>query len=440
VAQASSAGAQQPQQPTPDHDHQQHGTEPGGEQAGDREAMPLGLPMGREGSGTAWQPDATPMYAVHTTRGTWQLMLHANVFAQYLADRTPRGRDQVGSINWLMAMVRRPVAGGRFGFNTMLSLEPLTIGGCGYPDLLATGEICDDHPIVDQQHPHDLFMEISASYERQIADGVAVQVYGGPAGEPALGPVGYPHRVSAMPNPLAPISHHWMDATHITFGVLTAGIYGRRWKAEASVFNGWEPDEDRLGFDLEPLDSLSGRVWFLPNERLALQFSAGHLEEAESGHEAGGRVDVDRITASATYHRPFAASSVWASTLVWGRNTEAGEASSFVLAETNVTLNDRDAWFGRLDAGRKAADDLDVHGSDDLFTVVKVQGGFARYFNARSAWKVGVGASLSASFVPSGLQATYGDRVTPGVGVFVTLRPAPMNMVGADPHAGHQGF
>jgi hypothetical protein len=300
---ATSAGAQQPPTP-PAVDHSQH-QEPQVPSAGVASGIssPLGLPMAREGSGTAWLPDASPMYAVHRMQGRWELMLHGNGFIQYLNDQGPRGADQLGSINWLMAMARRPVGKGRLGVNAMVSIEPWTIRGCGYPDLLASGERCEDHAIVDQQHPHDLVMELAAYYERPINNQLAVQVYGGPSGEPALGPVAYPHRISAFPNPLAPISHHWLDATHITFAVVTASVYGRRWKAEGSMFNGREPDEDRLGVDLADLDSFSGRLSMLPSNGLALQVSAAHLREAEPGEGGGGRVDVDRLTASATYHR-----------------------------------------------------------------------------------------------------------------------------------------
>jgi hypothetical protein len=130
-------------------------------------------------------------------------------------------------------------------------------------------------------------MELAATYDRPLVRDIRLQLYGGPAGEPALGPTAFPHRISAMPSPLAPISHHWLDSTHITYGVVTGGVYGKRWKAETSVFNGREPDEDRTNFDFGALDSWSGRVWFLPTSRWALQVSAGHLTEAEAGHDGG---------------------------------------------------------------------------------------------------------------------------------------------------------
>ena len=378
----------------------------------------------REASGTAWLPDLMPMYGIHRQARGWELMAHGNAFAQFLYESGDRGSDQVGSIHWAMGMARRQVGAGRLGLRGMFSLEPWTIRGCGYPDLLASGEVCDSAGIHDRQHPHDLFMELVAEYDRPLTGSLRWHAYGGPAGEPALGPAAYPHRLSAMPNPLAPISHHWLDATHITFGVVTGGVYDQRWKAEASVFNGREPDDTRADFDFAALDSYSGRFWFMPTPTMALQLSAGHLSEAEAAHDAGPRVDVARVTASATYHRPMGAGSVWASTLAWGRNSEDGEATHAFLAETNVTLAERDAWFGRFELVGKSAHDLDIHGTDAIFTVAKLQAGYTRYMNTWRGFNPGFGGSLSAGIVPRALEASYGNRVNVGFGVFVTLRPA----------------
>ena len=158
----------------------------------------------RDASGTAWLPDASPMYGVSRQSHQWAVMLHGNSFVQYLQEFAPepRGAHQAGSINWFMVMARRSVGAGRIGVRTMFSLEPWTIPGCGYPDLLATGELCDGDDIHDRQHPHDLFMEAAVEYDRPVSSTVRWQIYGGPAGEPALGPAAFPHRLSAMPNPI----------------------------------------------------------------------------------------------------------------------------------------------------------------------------------------------------------------------------------------------
>jgi hypothetical protein len=377
----------------------------------------------REASGTSWLPDASPMYGIHQTAGSWQLMWHGNAFAQFLYESGDRGNEQAGSINWVMAMARRPLGGGRFGLRGMFSLEPLTIPGCGYPDLLATGEVCDSEAIHDRQHPHDLFMELAVEYDRPLSGSLRWQVYGGFAGEPALGPVAYPHRISAMPNPLAPISHHWLDATHITFGVLTAGVYNSRWKAEGSVFNGREPDEHRWDIDLAPLDSFAGRFWFAPSSALVLQVSAGHLSEAEPSHDGAGRLNVNRVTASATYHHQSRPGRLWASTIAWGLNSEDGEATNALLLESTLTLDERDTWFGRFEVAGKSAHDLDVHDSDEIFTVAKLQGGYVRYLKSWRGLNPGFGGGLSAGIVPSALEPVYGNRVNLGFAVFATVRP-----------------
>jgi YHS domain-containing protein len=389
----------------------------------------------RDGSGTSWLPDETPMYAIHGTKGPWTLMFHDNVFLQYLQESSDRAGDQFGSINWFMGMAQRNVGAGRVAFRGMFSAEPWTIRGCGYPDLLASGEQCEGEKIHDLQHPHDLMMELSASYDAPLKGPLRWQLYGGPVGEPAIGPVAYPHRVSAMPNPLAPIAHHWLDSTHITYGVLTGGVYAQRWKAEASVFNGREPDEARADFDFGALDSFSGRLWFLPTSKLALQVSAGKLTEAEAAEHEGPRVDVSRVSASATYHTGAVENRLWATTVAWGRNEESGHGSHAFLVETNLTWQDRDSVFGRFEAVGKTAHDLAVAESGEAFTVAKLQGGYSRYLPAWKGLKPGAGFSVSAGFVPEELKSAYGSRVNGGFGVFLTLRPAAMTM--REGHAGH---
>jgi hypothetical protein len=271
-------------------------------------------------------------------------------------------------------------------------------------------------------------MELAATYDRPLFRDVRLQVYGGPVGEPALGPTAFPHRLSAISSPLAPITHHWFDATHITFGVATAGVYGKRWKAEGSMFNGREPDENRTNFDFAATDSYSGRLWFLPAKRWALQVSAGHLREAEAGHDGGPRIDVDRVSATATYHHILRTGSIWASTVGWGRNREPGAAgTNAFLAEANLMLDERNTWFGRFELTGKSGHDLAIE-SDDRFTVAKLQSGYTRYLDAWHGLKPGVGAAISAGIAPASLKPFYGRRVNPGFGVFVTIRPGEPSM------------
>ena len=398
--------------------------------AGDHAAHEAGTAHGlfgtHEASGTSWVPDTTPMAGPHLTRGRWELMLHGTAFLQYLNESAPihRGAHQLGGINWFMAMARRPLAGGRAGVRTMLSLEPWTIAGCGYPDLLASGELCDGDGLHDRQHPHDLFMEVAAEFERPLARGLAWHVYGGPAGEPALGPPAFPHRRSAMPNPVAPIAHHWLDSTHIAFGVVTTGVSGARWRAEASAFNGREPDESRYGFDLAPLDSFAARLSLRPRPSLALQVSAGRLESAEQEFAGGPRYDITRVTASASYERPASAGRAVAVTLAWGRNLERGQRTHAGLLEGSLDVTRRDVVFARGELNSKPSHALHIHEQPfAVLTVGKIQGGYVRLLPSRHGLQLVLGGAVSAALLPASIRPNYGG-VGAGVALFATVRPA----------------
>lgn len=381
---------------------------------------PLRIGDTRDGSGTSWVPDESVMAGPMLHSPSWMLMLHWNGFAQFVKTQGSRGDQQFGSVNWLMAMAQRNAGGGLFSARVMLSAEPLTVGKCGYPNLLQTGESCDGLRLHDRQHPHDVFMEVAADYRRPLSRDVAIEFYGGLAGEPALGPVAFPHRASAMPNPIAPISHHWLDSSHISFGVVTGGVYGRKWKAEGSIFNGREPDDKRFGFDLGALDSYSGRLWLMPTSRLALQVSAGHLTEAE--READGHSEnVDRVTASAMYHR-LVRSRLWATTIAWGRNSAHNTPTSAFLAETSVDLTARDQWFSRAEITGKTADDLVLPRADETFTITKLQTGYTRWLPWTKV-RTGIGGSIGMSVVPDTLRSAYGSRAPIDFSVFLTIRP-----------------
>jgi hypothetical protein len=380
-----SAGAQgnppAPQAPTHQHETQEPARQPPGPadpHAG--HVMSAGLFTNRDSAGTGWTPMRSPMLAAHRQAGPWSVMLMGNAFLQYLDEFAPihRGDRQGGSVNWVMGMGRRAVGAGVVGARVMLSAEPFTIPGCGYPNLLASGELCDGDGIHDKQHPHDLVMELAAEYSRPVTSSLRWHLYGGPAGEPALGPVAFPHRASAMPNPIAPISHHWLDATHITYGVVTSGITAARWRLEGSIFNGREPDDVRHDFDLAPLDSFAARLQLAPTDGLAIQVSAGRLEEAEAGEGDLPAHDVARITASMQYQGALFGRTL-ATTVAWGTNSESGVRTHAALAEGTMTLTPRHTVFGRVEIAGKQGHDLHIRENESaIFTVGKLQGGYVR--------------------------------------------------------------
>lgn len=172
-------------------------------------SAPLEVPETRMGSGTSWLLDRSPMRAMHVQVGAWTIMTHGAAALAFDAQGGARGASRLALFNWVMGAASRSALGGRLELRAMLSAEPATVGGAGYPLLLQSGESYHDHALHDRQHPHDLFMETSLSYERPVAPGLAVSTYLAPAGEPALGPPAFPHRPSAEWDPVAPIGHHW---------------------------------------------------------------------------------------------------------------------------------------------------------------------------------------------------------------------------------------
>src|SRR5260370_40813647 len=115
-----------------------------------------------------------------------------------------------------MGMVAHPLWGGDLSLGTMLSLEPAAIPGPGVPQLGQTGEFYDGVHLHDRQHPHDFFMEVALDYRRPLSSWLGFELYGGPAGEPALGPVALLHRASAPGGPFPPPPHHWQGAAQLS--------------------------------------------------------------------------------------------------------------------------------------------------------------------------------------------------------------------------------
>jgi hypothetical protein len=375
--------------------------------------------------------------------GGWNLMLHGLAFLQYDDQGTRRGDKQFGSVNWGMLMVGHNLAGGRLNLRGMVSVEPFTVGSRGYPLLLQSGESYHGQSLYDRQHPHDLFMEIAAMYDHAIGDNIAVSIYAAPVGEPAVGPVAFPHRPSAANDPLAPIGHHWQDATHISFGVITGGIYTRTVRLEGSIFNGREPDEIRTNFDYKgrSLDSYAGRLTINPNENWSLSGSYAYLESPEPLQPDES---LHRVSASALYGRPFGMNGNWASSFIYGANKHAGATSlsNSLLAESNLTLDLRNTVFGRAEFVQKGPEDLPITGvtappplseasSSIQYNVGEITLGYVREIAPVYSGSLGLGVAGTINMVPSVLKDSYGTRTPIGATVFLRLRPGQMHTAGA---------
>jgi hypothetical protein len=394
-------------------------------------AYSLNLPMNTNGSGTGWLPDSSPMYGYMLHSKKWMYMFHGNIFIRYnnqdISNKGSRGDTKVDAPNWFMAMGQRRVGNkGLFHFNAMFSLDPI-FGGEGYPLLFQTGETFKDKPLVDRQHPHDLFSELSIAYTQSFTKDIDAFVYFGYPGEPALGPVAFMHRPSSLNNPDASLGHHWQDATHITFGVATVGFRYKIFKLDGSVFTGREPGEARYGFDKAKFDSYSYRLTANPFKPLSVQVSKAFIKSPEAIEPDE---DIDRTTASIVHALPLGGENRFLnSTFVWGYNDSGDdhEENSYTI-EFNLQL-DRLAFYGRYENIEKSAGELllDQFEDHELFKINALTFGLnytiLRQWNTNLA--VGVQGTLYAA--NDRLNSIYGSNPK-SLEVYLRINPAIMNM------------
>lgn len=369
--------------------------------------------MTREASGTAWQPDTSTHTGPHAMLGDWTLMAHGELNLVASWQEGPRGDSKVFPSGMLMGIARRPVGGGTLQFKAMISPDPI-MGKSGYPLLLASGETADgvEH-LVDRQHPHDFIMELSASISQPIGENASVFLYGGLPGEPAFGPPAFMHRQSISVSPEAPISHHWLDSTHISFGVLTAGLVVGDAKVEVSRFNGREPDQRRWNIETGPLDSTAVRISVNPTRTLALQASWGKFKSPEQ-LEPG--VDQKRWSASGTFTLPHE-NGWWSTSLAWGRKVVEGHKDDAWALESSFNWKDWTA-FGRIERTENRElvemEDEDHHGP--AYKVAKASVGLVRDFRIAKHLKFGVGGLYAFNFVPNEIKALYGGNPNGAMG------------------------
>jgi hypothetical protein len=369
-----------------------------------------GYPMSRDASGTAWQPEAAPHRGIEAMAGDWMLMGHAKLTGVYDYQSGPRGDEMVFGAGMLMGMARRDVGEGTLGFRAMVSPDAF-MGRRGYPLLLASGETANGVThLVDRQHPHDLVMEVAGSYSHPIGESSAAFLYLGYPGEPALGPPAFMHRASGIDDPAAPITHHWLDSTHITFGVATAGVVLGDWKLEVSQFTGREPDQHRFGFDHPRMDSTAGRVTFNPDEHWSLQASVGHLNSPE---QLDPMEDETRASVSASYFTALGEESSVAATVAWGHKALSnGLSLSGLLAEAAYKPDEAWTVFGRAEWVENA--EL----AAGVVKVGEVSFGAVHDWRVAEHWKIGLGGLYAFDMVPG--RAGYGGSPRGAMG-FVRL-------------------
>ena len=380
------------------------------------------LPSAHEGSGTAWQPASVSAPKWMWMRGGWELMAHGVIFVDYNQQGGPRGGGKAESVNVGMVMEQHKLGAGTILFREMFSAESLTSPHPGFPELFQTGETYHGGQLVDHQHPHNLFAELSLLYTVPLAKKLSWEFYGGPSAEPAIGPVTYIHRASASELPLAPLSHHLQDSTHTSFGVVTTGFVIDRVKLEASAFNGREPNEERWSIQLAALDSWSGRAFVAPTRNWTAQYSIGRLEHPEA-LEPGSQW---RQTASVEYNRPLTAgrwTTSLATSLIWGRVHKLATDTNLnsYLLESTLNFRQRNYAFSRLELVDK----------DELFPQAAVHRAYrigaytfggVRDLVQNRVWKLGLGADVTFYTKPSTLDVSYGNHPV-SFQIFLRVRP-----------------
>lgn len=425
------------------HDHAGHGAAPAGgrdqhvghDEGAMSSTVDIGDPMSREGSGTSWLPDSSPTYAymkMYNDGGMFMLM--GTGFLRYTQIGSDRdvsvagkgGRNRISAPTMFHAMYSRPLTErSQLGVRVMASLDPILERGWGYPLLYQSGETYGGLPMHDRQHPHDFISELAATYSYKVDERQSFFIYGGVVGEPALGAPMFMHRHSGMNNPDAPISHHWQDASHITWGVVTGGYNFGKAKIEASVFNGTEPDENRWAFDKVQLNSFSGRFSFNPTPNWAFQISHGYLKEPERAEP-----DLDhlhRTTASALYNKPLSDGRNFAASFVWGQNHKEGKATNAYLFEADYSFG-KNSIFGRVEQVQKDGHELVIPHSDpihdDVFLVGTYAIGYIRDVVKDKGIDVGIGSMATFGTNPSSLVPYYGGSKHAGWQVFLRFRPS----------------
>ena len=395
-------------------------------------AFSKNLPMNRNGSGTTWHPDNSPMYMNMWHKKGWMLMLHYGVFLNYSAQNLnnagKRGDDMFTSSNWVMMMANKSVGkNGLFMFRGMFSADPFTVGGAGYPLLFQTGETWKNQPLIDNQHPHDLISELSIGYSQAFSKKVDVYSYFGFPGEPTIGPPAFMHRPSSLNIPVAPICHHWQDATHITFGVATLGVRYKNIKLDGSIFTGREPNENRYNFDRMRFDSYSGRISYNPTKSIALQISYGYLKSPETH---APNENINRLSAS-ILHNIYFGEKVLSSSLIWGMNskknigeTQRENTNSFLYESylQGMRMN----YFTRLEAVQKSNDELVIETNNNFInTIYAINLGASVYvLKSKYVW-ADVGGLVTVNFMNRELETYYGNSPV-SVVAFVRFVPSRM--------------
>ena len=412
------------------HDHSKMGGH-------DAEMNPAGMYLMKLASGTSMNPESWPMPMLMPRFGSWNFMVMGQAFIVDTQQSGPRGGDKFFSANWGMVSAEHRVGGGSLMLQSMFSLDPATVTDRRYPLLFQTGETAYGKALTDAQHPHDLLMGLGVNYAHSLGESTILHFYYAPVGDPALGPVAFPHRASAFELPQATLGHHWQDSTHIANNVATVALKHKWLRLEASGFYGTEPNEGRWNIDWGPMNSYSGRISIFPAKNWMGQFSMGRLTEPErpiAGEHAEGHGDVVRTTASLHYTRPREGGNGWSTSLIWGRNhnIDSQRDTNTYLVETLYPLTRKDFFTARVEVAEKDelfANDHELEHqlaltAGSTFRIQSYTAGYTRDIGTFHSLETGIGGNVTAYAIPSAIKPYYGDHPW-GVNFFVRFRLKP---------------
>ena len=354
-----------------------------------------------------------------TVSQPWQWSVEGTVFAGYNYQRRKfTDFDELESQNWLMTALSKSFgSASHLRIDAMLSFEPFTLRDIGSPQVFQTGETFNGGPLIDYQHPHDLIMNLGAEYSQSIGN-TTVLLQGYAVGPAPIGPPVFMHRPSAAENLQAPLSHHYLDATHITPGVITLGVELSGFKLEAGAFHGQEPDEDRLDLDTAALDSYGARLSWADGP-WSMQISGADLKTPERKSP----YDATRLTASVSYFKGDMNRSIaWMAAV--GQNREVfGKLEAYLLEGTRRF--GRHAVFARAETVAKDILDAGFHPIGTAHThrqsqVGALTLGYVRDVASRTWGAFGIGGDVTGYIVPDNLSESYGSPLS--LHVFVRYR------------------
>ena len=367
----------------------------------------------REGSGTSWQPDASPMFMkMLPSFGGFDFSTMGAIQAGYVDAGGKRGDKDPFSVSMIMLMGRRDLGGGTLGLHLMTSLDPFINGRKGVPNLFQNGFTVHGIDISDRKDPHNVFAELALSYSHPLSNDWTGFIYGGPVGDPALGNVMFLHRTSGLEVPEAPISHDWFDGTHISFGVVTLGlVYQDKWKLEGSAFNSAEPGAALYGIGRFKLNSASGRLSYNPSREWSFSTSYGFLKSDVTEY---------RFTFSAAYSHELPDGDNFSTTAYFGQNIVQGSANSNAWLAEATYYHAGDSFFARFE--RVDKDEL-IDVPPGNYTINKLLFGDVHTFFTKDQLDYGVGAYVGVYCFPSSLNPFYGTSPLT-FGIFLRIRPS----------------